>query len=105
MTANKPGQGPYRPMSAAPHDGTLVRLWLRDGIDFVGYYTDRWWGWVDLHDPLPLIRGDIQFLGWEPVDQVDPLIQRESPRRGAPIAVTPAIASRIVKAPKPGRRG
>ena len=54
-------------MSEAPHHGTPVRLHLRDGSDFVGCYSDRWWGWVALLDPWPLIRGDIKFTGWEPV--------------------------------------
>ena len=31
-----------QPMATAPRDGKRVRLWLRDGGDFVGYYTDRW---------------------------------------------------------------
>jgi hypothetical protein len=39
-------------MSSAPRDGQLVRLWLRDGPDFIGYYNAKWWGWVDFHDPL-----------------------------------------------------
>jgi hypothetical protein len=55
------------PMSEAPKDGTSVRLHLRDGSDFVGRYSDRFWGWVALLDPWPLIRGDIRFAGWEPV--------------------------------------
>lgn|SRR5271166_6998747 len=96
----------YQPMPTAPRDGQLVRLWLRDGTDFIGYYTDRWWGWVDYYDPVPLIRGDIRFLGWEPVDQAAPLIRREQGHPGAPVVVEPtppALASRIVKARKPGR--
>jgi hypothetical protein len=28
-----------QPMATAPRDGQLVRLWLRDGTDFIGYYT------------------------------------------------------------------
>jgi hypothetical protein len=58
---------PFRDIANAPRDGTPVRLHLPDGTDFVGYYTDRWWGWVALLDPWPLIRGDIRFAGWEPV--------------------------------------
>jgi hypothetical protein len=35
------------PMASAPRDGTLIRLWLReDGSDFVGYYSDKWLGWL-----------------------------------------------------------
>jgi len=79
-------------MQTAPRDGTLVRLWLSDGTDLIGYYTDRWWGWVDYHDPLPLIRGDSRFLGWEPIDQVEPLIRRERRQPGAPVVVEPAPA-------------
>jgi hypothetical protein len=33
-----------------------------DGTDFIGYYGDWWWGWVDYHNPLPRIRGDIRFV-------------------------------------------
>jgi hypothetical protein len=29
---------------------------------FIGYYSDRWWGWVDYYDPLPRIRGDMRFV-------------------------------------------
>ncbi len=77
-------------MTTAPRDGRRVRLWLRDGGDFVGYYTGRWRGWIDYSDPHPLIRGDIRFLGWEPVDQDgqdDVLVQRAKPS-GGPAAVT-----------------
>jgi hypothetical protein len=57
-------------LASAPRDGTLIRLWLReDGSDFVGYYSDKWLGWVSYHESVPLIRGDIRFLRWEPVDQ------------------------------------
>jgi hypothetical protein len=96
----------YQPMSSVPRDGQLVRLWLRDGTDFIGYYSAKWWGWVDYRDPVPLIRGDIRFLGWEPVDQAEPLIRREQGHRGAPVVVepaAPALTSRIVRARRPGR--
>ena len=43
-------------------DSQLVRLWLRQGTDFIGYYTGRWWEWMDYHDPVPRIRGEIRFL-------------------------------------------
>ena len=39
----------------------------RDGTDFDRVYSDRWWGWVALLDPWPLISGDIRFAGWEPI--------------------------------------
>jgi hypothetical protein len=42
---------PFRDIANAPRDGTPVRLHLRDGSDFVGRYTDRWWGWIALLDP------------------------------------------------------
>jgi hypothetical protein len=48
-------------MPNAPKDGTPVRLHLRDGSVFVGQYSDRWWGWIALLDPWPLIRGDIRL--------------------------------------------
>jgi hypothetical protein len=52
-----------------------------------------------------VIRGDIRFLGWEPVDQAEPLIRREDARPGAPVVVEPAApVNRIVTARKPGRR-
>jgi hypothetical protein len=66
-------------MSNAPKDGTPVRLHLRDGSDIVGYYTARWWGWVPLLDPWPLIRGDIRFAGWEPIG--DKEVQTSRPER------------------------
>ena len=113
----------YQPMSTAPRDGTLVRFWLRDGKDFTGYYSGKWWGWVDHDDPLPLIRGDNQFLGLEAVDQGEPPIRREMGQPSAPIVVEPvpsavvesvptsiaapaveSFATRIVTARKPGRR-
>jgi hypothetical protein len=56
-------------MSEAPKDGTPVRLHLRDGSDFVGQYSDRWWGWIALLDPRPLIRGDIRLTGWQPASE------------------------------------
>jgi hypothetical protein len=40
----------FRDISTAPREGTLIRLWLRDGSDFVGQYSDRYWGWVALHE-------------------------------------------------------
>jgi hypothetical protein len=89
----------------APRDGQLVRLWLRDGTGFIGHYSSKWFGWVDYHDPLPLIRGDIVFAGWEPVGQGETLIRQEQP--GAAVVVEPApkaaLASRIVVARKPRR--
>jgi hypothetical protein len=101
-------------MSTAPRDGTLVRLRLKDGADFVGYYSTKWFGWVDYDDPLPLIRGDIAFLGWSPTEQGERLIRLEPNDAAAPVptksaaavVVTPGpvLANRIVTARKPGRR-
>jgi hypothetical protein len=97
-------------MSMAPRDGTPVRLHLRDGGDFIGYYTDRWWGWIALFDPWPLIRGDIRFAGWEPVGDEE-LRQLRRPLRGRVPAVAAVVASEpetpppvIVKARKPRPR-
>jgi hypothetical protein len=73
-----------QPMASAPRDGTLIRLWLReDSSDFIGYYSDKWFGWVSNHEPIPLIRGD----NWEPVDQAEQLnvpMRKERRRRGPP---------------------
>jgi hypothetical protein len=75
---------PHFPMPTAPRDGTLVRLWLRDGGDFVGLYSDKWWGWVAFFEiECPLIRGDIAFAGWQPVADAPAkhpgLVESESP--------------------------
>jgi hypothetical protein len=98
-----------RPMSSAPRDGIPVRLHLRDGSDFVGYYTDRGWGWVRLLDPWPLIRGDIKFVGWEPVSDEEVRQLRQQSRGRAPPAAVMATepVTRppvIVKARKPKPR-
>jgi hypothetical protein len=96
-------------MSEAPKDGTPVRLRLRDGSYFVGYYTGRWWGWVALLDPWPLIRGDIGFTGWEPVAGEElRQIRRQLRVRIPPAAgvATEPVTPRpvIVKARKPRPR-
>ena len=110
LTVGCVSKGALRPMSDAQRDGTPVRLHLRDGSDFVGYYTDRWWGWVALLDPWPLIRGDIRFIGWEPVaDEEVRRIRRQLRVRippaaavaTVPMTVTPRPV--IVKARKPRR--
>jgi hypothetical protein len=93
-------------MSVAPRDGTPVRLHLRGGSDFVGLYSDRWWGWIALLDPWPLIRGDIRFAGWEPVaDEEVRQIRRQLRSRVPPAAAvaTEPVTQRpvIVKARKP----
>jgi hypothetical protein len=98
---------PFRDIVDAPRDGTPVRLHLRDGSDFVGLYSDKWWGWVALLDPWPLIRGDIRFSGWEPVaDEEVRQIRRQlrvpSAAAVATVPVTPR--SVIVKARKPRAR-
>ena len=80
-----------RPMSEAPRDGTALRLHLRDGTDFVGLCSDRWWGWIALLDPWPLIRGDIRFTGWEPVADEEVMRMRRALRvpRAAAVAIEP----------------
>jgi hypothetical protein len=93
----------------APKDGTPVRLHLHNGSDFVGYYTDRWWGWIALLDPWPLIRGDIRFAGWEPVADEEVRQIRRQLRGGVPPAAAVAIGPVtqrpvIVKARKPRPR-
>jgi hypothetical protein len=96
-------------MPNAPKDGTPVRLHLRDGSVFVGQYSDRWWGWIALLDPWPLIRGDIRFAGWEPVGDEELRQIRQQLRCRVPSAaavatvpVTPRPV--IVKARKPRPR-
>jgi hypothetical protein len=96
-------------MSNAPKDGTPVRLHLHDGSDFVGYYTDRWWGWVALLDPWPLIRGDIRFSGWEPVAddelrQIRQQLKLMVPRTAVVATATVTPRPVIVKARKPRPR-
>jgi hypothetical protein len=91
-------------MTTAPHDGTPVRLHQRDGGDFVGHYSDRWWGWVPLLDPCPVIRGDIRFTGWEPVADEELRQHRQQLRvPSAAVVVTVPVTPRpvIVKARKP----
>ncbi len=96
-------------MSKAPRDGTPVRLHLRDGSDFVGQYSDRWWGWIALLDPWPLIRGDIRFAGWEPVGYEEVRRLRRQSRGRVPSAAVVATAPMtrppvIVRARRPKRR-
>jgi hypothetical protein len=103
-------------MTTAPKDGTLIRLRLReDGRQFVGYYTDRWWGWIEHGDPWPLIRGDVRFVGWEPIDHAEyrnrRLLERVQHSTPEPVVTPeaaaqpgPLIGSRIVKARPPNRR-
>jgi len=55
------------PMNTAPRDGTFVRLYLRGGVDFEGYYSSRWFGWVERKVTPVVVRGDNQFVGWEPL--------------------------------------
>jgi hypothetical protein len=91
-------------MSEAPYDGTPIRLHLRDGGDIIGRYSDKWWGWVALLDPWPLIRGDIRFAGWEPVaDEEVRQIRRQSRVPAAAVVATVTATPRplIVKARKP----
>jgi hypothetical protein len=66
-------------------------------IDFIGRYTDRWWGWVPLLDPWPLIRGDIRFDGWEPVADEEVRQMRQARARPAPV-VDKAVAT-VTKRP------
>jgi hypothetical protein len=83
-----PDQHPADGNRSAPRNGTLTRLWLReDSTDFVGYYSDKWFGWVSYHEPVPLIRGDFRFLGWGPVEQAEQLnapMRKERRRKGPP---------------------
>jgi hypothetical protein len=100
---------PFRDIANAPRDGTPVRLHLPDGTDFVGYYTDRWWRWVALLDPWPLIRGDIRFAGWEPIGDEEVRRLRQQSRGRVPFTAVMATepVTRppvIVKARKPKRR-
>lgn len=54
-------------MTTAPKDGTLVRLWLReDGRQFVGYYTDRWWAWIEHGIGAPSVTTDSKEAALEP---------------------------------------
>jgi hypothetical protein len=97
-------------MSNAPKDGTPIRLYLREGGDIVGYYTARWWGWVPLLDPWPLIRGNIRFAGWEPIGDEEVRRMRQAVRdpSAAAVAAVPATARPprpvIVRARKPRPR-
>jgi hypothetical protein len=65
----------------------------------------------------PLIRGDIRFAGWEPIDEAEysarRLLERVQQDRTGPETVVvseaaaqtePVIGSRIVKARPPNRR-
>jgi hypothetical protein len=52
---------------------------------------------VDYHDPVLLIRGDIRFLAWAPVDQVvDPAPPAVGPTRVA-TSCTPPFAARFLR--------
>jgi hypothetical protein len=99
-----------RPMQTAPHDGTVIRLWRRDGeANFVGSYSTKWWGWVRHHDPCPLILSDHRLAGWQPAraDEVQAIAEQpviETPQLER-IAAQPArIAGRIVTSRKPRPR-
>jgi hypothetical protein len=91
-------------MATAPRDGTLVRRWLgADGSTIVGRYSDKWWGWIDYGDPWPLIRGDIRFRGWQPIDQAahrKTLFRREPRRKRPPITVVVPQAAQVAQAAK-----
>jgi hypothetical protein len=97
-------------MTKAPRDGALIRLWLRDGSSSVGYYNDKWWGFVSYSDPVPLIRGSIAFRGWEPVTRAEVAQLSQSARRelveafdeDAAVVIKPRSA--IVRARKLRRR-
>ena len=95
-------------MRTAPKDGSLVRLWLRDGSDIVGYYSIRWWGWVDFTDAHPLIRGDIAFRGWKPATDAEVARLTLSAQRKLVEVIGEAVAARpksaIVKSRKPRPR-
>jgi hypothetical protein len=99
-------------MRSAPRGGTLIRLLLRDGGDFVGLYSDKWWGWIEFGDVWPLIRSDIRFAGWAPIDAAElkqirqrSVIRPEQRAQRRSIEACPAkIAAIVVTARKPRRR-
>jgi hypothetical protein len=79
------------------------------GGDSIGRYSDKWWGWVALLDPWPLIRGDIRFSGWEPVAddelrQIRQQLKLMVPRAAVVATVTATPRPVIVKARKPRPR-
>ena len=79
-----------REMARAPRDGTLIRLWPYKGRDFTGYYSTKFWGWVSYQQDVPLVRGDLAFAGWEPVDSAVALnspMEKARRRRGPPMGV------------------
>jgi hypothetical protein len=101
------------PMRSAPRGGTLIRLLLRDGGDFVGLYSDKWWGWIEFGDVWPLIRSDIRFAGWAPIDAAElkqirqrSVIRPEQRVQRRSIEACPAkiVAAIVVTARKPRRR-
>ena len=54
------------PISAAPHDGTLIRLHCRpEAKPVIGYWSRTFIGWVAYHEDIPLVRHDV--TGWEPI--------------------------------------
>jgi hypothetical protein len=114
-----------RDISTAPKDGTNIGLNLRKGDNFAGMYSGKYWGWVALYEiACPLIRGDNQFAGWEPISAAQlrqiraGLLIRPARRRTKQInvvvipqripvearAMAIRITDRIVRAKKPRRK-
>jgi hypothetical protein len=72
----------------------------------VGQYSNKWWGWVALLDPCPLIRGDIRFSGWAQIEaaELEQIRQRsligpelKAQRRNFVVVPATSIESRAVK--------
>jgi len=53
-------------MDQAPRDRTLVELIPKRGKPFIGYFDPKQGGWADWGDLVPLIRPDLDFVGWRP---------------------------------------
>jgi hypothetical protein len=50
----------HRPISTAPHDGTLIRFWCRSEVEpVIGCWSRMFIGWVAYHEDIPLIRHDV----------------------------------------------
>jgi hypothetical protein len=63
-------------MDQAPRDRTLVELIPKRGKPFIGYFDPKQGGWADWGDLVPLIRPDLDFVGWRPRKA-----QKGSPRK------------------------
>ena len=65
-----------QPMDQAPRDRTLIELIPKRGKPFIGYFDPKQGGWADWGDLMPLIRPDLDFVGWRPRKA-----QKGSPRK------------------------